>query len=252
MRRLLAVSLVVGGVSGMTGASGPSRGFGPRPVAAAQAGRGGTIRGRITLTGALPGNPIVRMGMDPACAEMHRGERVLQGSVLVGPEGGLANVFVMLEGRFPQVPVPAAPVDIDQRGCLYRPRVVGMRVGQRLRVRNSDDVLHNVHAASPTGNAFNVGQPKAGLVFEFTPQAPEVMLKVGCDVHSWMTTYVGIVTHPFFAVTDARGAFEIASVPPGTYPVRLWHERLGSVTRTVVVTAGTPATLDYGYAQGLR
>jgi hypothetical protein len=130
--------------------------------------------------------------------------------------------------------------------------VVGVRVGQRLQIRNSDDVLHNVHAVSTAGNSFNIGQPRAGLVFDFTPKSPEIMLKVGCDVHSWMTTWVGVVAHPYFAVTDGRGSFEIGSVPPGTYPLRLWHERLGSVTQTVVVKAGAVTTLDYGYASGLR
>ena len=89
-----------------------------------------------------------------------------------------------------------------------------MRVGQKLQVRNSDDLLHNVHSSSAVGNSFNVGQPKAGMLFEFTPRTEEAMVKLGCDIHSWMTTYVGVVSHPYFAVTDTQGAFAIRSVPP--------------------------------------
>jgi len=194
------------------------------------------------------------MGMDPKCADMHRGERVLQTSVVADADGSLANVFVVLEGTFPPTasPVPAEPVVIDQRGCVYQPRVVGLRLGQRLIVRNSDDLLHNVHASSAQGaqgNTFNVGQPRAGMAFEFTPKSAEVMLKIGCDVHSWMTTYVGIVSHPYFAVTDTHGRFEMVSVPAGRQRVRLWHERFGEMTTTVTVTAGAIATVETRFSQ---
>jgi hypothetical protein len=209
--------------------------------------RPGVVRGRVRIVGPPPGNSIIRMGMDPKCADLHRGERVLQESVALGPDGGLANAFVRLEGRFPATPVPREPVVIDQRACLYRPRVVGMRVGQRLQIRNGDDVLHNVHGSSAAGTVFNVGQPKAGLSFEFVPTAEDVMLRIGCDVHGWMTAYVGVLPHPYFAVSDARGAFDLPPVPPGTYTVRVWHERLGELTKPIVVTPGTPSAIEFSY-----
>jgi Carboxypeptidase regulatory-like domain len=215
--------------------------------------RTGSIQGHVKVTGDLPGNSIIRMGMDPKCAEMHRGERVLQQGVVAAPDGSsLANVFVRLEGEFPQTAVPAEPVTVDQKGCLYYPRVVGMRVGQKLQVRNSDDLLHNVHSSSAVGNSFNVGQPKAGMLFEFTPRTEEAMVKLGCDIHSWMTTYIGVVSHPYFAVTDTQGAFTIRSVPPGTYRLHFWHERFGDVTKTVAVRGGAVATIDYGFEAHVR
>src|SRR2546422_9396963 len=98
----------------------------------------GTIKGHVRLSGKLPGNPFIRMGMDPMCSKMNAGKRVIQEYVVATIDGSLANVFVRLQGNFPQTPVPAQPATIDQRGCVYVPRVVGARVGQTIQVKNSD------------------------------------------------------------------------------------------------------------------
>ena len=216
-------------------------------VPGAQGGTG-TIRGRVSLEGTPPGNTVIRMGADPKCAAMNATKRPVQEAVAVTPDGGLANAFVRLEGTFPLTPVPAEPVVIDQRACVYGPRVVGVRVGQTLRIRNSDPILHNVHSSSAAGNSFNVGQPMAGSTFDFKPKAEELMLKLGCDVHRWMTAYVGVVSHPYFAVSGAGGSFEIGKVPAGTYTIRAWHERFGEMSKTVTVRAGSTATVDFGYS----
>ena len=208
---------------------------------------GGTIQGRIRLEGRPPGNPIIRMGADPLCSRINRGKRVVQEAVLNTADGGLANVFVKLDGSFPQSPVPTAPVAIDQRGCIYAPRVVGVRVGQTLAVRNSDALMHNVHGVSATGNGFNFSQPKAGMVRSLQMMGEETMLRLMCDVHGWMTAYIGVVSHPYFAVSSADGAFDIAGVPAGTYTIRTWHERYGELTQTVQVTVGATTTVDIGY-----
>jgi plastocyanin len=209
----------------------------------------GTVAGRITFAGQPPGNPVIRMGMDPKCADMNRGKQVIQEQAMVAADGSIQNVFVRLEGMFPQSPVPTSPVVIDQRSCVYGPRVVGVRVGQRLQIRNDDNLLHNVHGLSASNNSFNVGQPIAGAVFEFTPKSPEVMLKLGCDVHRWMTAFVGVMPHPYFAVTDARGRFTIAGVPPGTYAIKTWHEQFGEQTARVSVRASGTATVDFVYGR---
>ena len=132
------------------------------PAASVQAGKGGTITGHIGVKGTIPGNAVIRMGMDPKCAALNAGKRPVQEVVSASADGGLANVFVSLQGSFPASPVPAEPVTIDQRDCMYVPRVVGARVGQAVLVRNSDDLFHNVHGVSGRGNAFNFGQPKVG------------------------------------------------------------------------------------------
>ena len=212
-----------------------------------RAATGGTITGHIALAGKPPGNPVIRMTMDPKCADMNRGRQVIQEQAMVTADGSIANVFVHLEGNFPDTPIPKTPVVIDQRSCVYGPRVVGVRVGQRLQIRNDDNLLHNVHSSSVTSNGFNVGQPIAGAVFEFVPKAPELMLKLGCDVHRWMTAFVGVMAHPYFAVSDASGRYTIVNVPPGTYAIRTWQEQFGERVQKVVVKAGMDAHADFSY-----
>jgi len=207
----------------------------------------GTIKGHVRLTGKLPGNPIIRMGMDPMCSKMNAGKRVVQEYVVASIDGSLANAFVRLQGNFPQTPVPAQPVVIDQRQCIYAPRVLGVRVGQTVQIKNSDALLHNVDALSGKSNGFNVAQPRAGLVYEFKPKNEEVMLHLTCDVHRWMNAYLGIVSNPYFAVSNTMGNFEIDKVPPGTYTIEAWHERFGPVSRMVTVKPGAVTTVDFSY-----
>ena len=220
---------------------------GQRGAVAAQAAGRGTIKGHIKLSGELPGNRVIRMGMDPMCAAINKGKQVVQETVAASLDGSLANVFVRLQGAFPQTPVPTQPVTIDQRGCLYVPRVIGARVGQILQVKNSDELLHNVHSLSAKANTFNVSEPKAGIVQPFTLKDEEAMLRIKCDVHNWMTTYVGVVTNPYFAVSNTMGTFEIANVPPGTYTIQAWQERYGPVMQKVTVKAGATSTVDFRY-----
>jgi plastocyanin len=208
----------------------------------------GTIKGHVRLTGKLPGNPIIRMGMDPMCSKMNAGKRVVQQYVVATIDGSLANVFVRLKGNVPQTPVPTQPVVIDQQACVYTPRVVGARVGQTVQVKNSDMLLHNVDGLSGKNNGFNIAQPRAGLVYEFKPKNEEIMLHLKCDVHNWMNAYVGIVTNPYFSVSNTMGTFEIDRVPPGTYMLEAWHERFGVVSKPVTVKAGAVATVDFDYA----
>ena len=204
------------------------------------------LKGRIRLSGKSPGNVVIRMGMDPMCSRLYAGKRAVDSAVLTSDDGGLANVFVKLEGSFPPSPVSSQPVIVDQKGCFYAPRVVGARVGQVLRVTNSDNLLHNVHSMSASTNRFNVGQPGVGIQHDFKLTAAE-MLKLTCDVHRWMVSYVGIVNHPYFSVSGADGSFEIHNVPAGKHTVRLWHEKFGELSQTVNIKSGAAAALNLTY-----
>jgi plastocyanin len=216
-------------------------------VASVPAGKGGTITGRVAVKGKVPGNQVIRMGMDPMCAKISAGKRAVQEVVAAGADGSLANVFVSLQGSFPSTPVPSQPVTIDQRGCMYVPRVAGAQVGQTIQVRNSDELLHNVHSTSSHGNSFNFSQPKAGIVQEIRLKEPETMLRVTCDVHRWMTAFVGVVSHPYFATSGAGGTFAIANVPAGTHTIQAWHELFGVLTQSVRVTEGSTTTVEFGF-----
>jgi len=183
------------------------------------------------------------------CAAVNRGKQVVNELYAVGEGNTLGNVFVKVEGTFPATPVPSRPVEIDQVACVYRPRVVGARVGQVLRVKNSDNWLHNVHSDSAGRNAINRSTPLAGMDVTLTLKDEE-MLRIGCDVHRWMTAWVGIVSHPYFAVSEAKGGtFTIANVPAGKRTITAWHEAFGTLTKAVEVKDGQTATVDFVYTQ---
>jgi plastocyanin len=214
-----------------------------RPASAA--GPGGGIDGTVKFTGTAPPNALIRMGADPNCLQANAGKRVTQDSVLVNPNGTLKNVFVHLTGPLAGAPPPPSePVVVEQKNCVYQPRVSAARVGQKLEIVNSDNTLHNIH--SHGGDTFNVGQPRAGLKYDYTLKS-EGVLYLRCDVHPWMAGAVGVVSHPYFAVTGDDGAFHLASVPPGHYTLEAWHERFGALTQPVDVTASGSVKVDFSY-----
>jgi plastocyanin len=207
----------------------------------------GTIKGRVHLAGKAPENPVIRMRADPMCARLTAGKPTANDAVIVDAEGSLANAFVQLQGPFPEAASPPIPVTIDQRGCIYSPRMVGVQAGQPLRIQNSDPGLHNVHGVSAGADAFNIGQPIAGMVNEVRLK-DEGMMRLQCDVHAWMVAWVGVVSHPYFAVTGASGTFEIRNVPAGTHTVQAWHELFGPLTSKVTVGPDGVADVDFVYS----
>jgi plastocyanin len=219
-----------------------------RPVTA-QAGRTGTIVGHVRLMAAAPPSPPIRMGADPACAAIYRarGETPVHPLVIRSADGGLANAFIDVEGTFPATPVPSTQVVLDQKDCMFSPRVMGARAGQTLEIHNSDRTSHNAHATTSQKNAFNISQPVPGMVTKVALKSAERMLRVRCDIHGWMLGYIGVMPHPYWAVSDTGGAFRIASVPAGRHTIRIWHERYGEQTMTVTVQSGQTATVDFTY-----
>lgn len=210
----------------------------------------GTITGRVIVEGTPPKAQTIRVDGDKTCATLVPGAERQTETWVVGEGGGLANVFVYvktgLEGR--SFPVPTEPVVLDQQNCWYTPRVVGVRVGQSFQVLNSDPLLHNVRAQAAVNQAFNQGQPVQGVRYSHTFSTDEVMVPIKCDVHAWMNAWVGVMNHPYFAVTGPSGAFELPNLPPGTYTVEAWHEAGGTTTGTVTVPASGAATLSLAVA----
>jgi plastocyanin len=201
-------------------------------------GTAGTISGKAVLQGTPPENPVINMSSDPACTSANKGE--VRTETYIVDNGGLENVFVYIKdglGNKYLFDTPMDPVKLDQRGCHYIPHVVGVRVGQPLEIVNSDNTMHNVHGMPQTNQEFNFGQPVPGLKQAVTFTAPEVMIPFKCDVHSWMRAYIGVVNHPYFAVTGSGGTFTLRGVPPGTYTIEAWHEKSGTQTQTVTLGA---------------
>lgn len=246
-RRLLAASLALavhaacGGGAGDTPARDGSAAVDPATT--------GAVTGRVTLQGTPPPAKVVRVDGDKTCATIVPGGQHTIPEYEVGASGGLGNVFVYvktgLEGR--GFPVPAEPVVVDQQRCWYIPRVVGVRVGQAFQVLNSDPLLHNVRAQAEINQPFNQGQPVQGVRYSHTFSTEEVMVPLKCDVHAWMNAWVGVVNHPFFAVTGPDGAFSLPGLPAGTYTVEAWHEAAGTTSGTVTVTPQGTATLALSF-----
>ncbi len=219
-------------------------------TAAAPAGGTGSISGSIAYANGDPDTPI-KMDADPTCASFHK-EPVLTEKVVTGETGGLANVFVYVKSGLPagKYPIPSQAHLLDQKGCQYTPHVSGIRTGQKLLIRNSDPTLHNVHAMPKVNDEFNRGQPFENMEFDHTFDKAEVMVRFKCDVHPWMSSYLGVVDHPFFAVSDATGSFKIDGLPAGEYTLEAWHEELGTTTQKVTVAEGQPASVAFSFAAG--
>ncbi len=197
--------------------------------------KAGNITGRVIFEGAPPANTTVMINADPSCMKVNP-EGITSETYMV-KNGGLDNVFVYVKdglGNY-YFDVPTEPVKLDQQGCRYVPHVFGARVGQPIEITNSDDTLHNVHAMANVNREFNFGQHIRGMKNTEVFTAREVMVPFKCDVHGWMTSFGGILDHPFFAVTSDGGKFELKNLPAGTYTVEAWHEKMPPQTQTVTV-----------------
>lgn len=207
-----------------------------------------TISGTVKFSGSAPAQERIKMDADPQCSLQHK-EPMNKPDVVVNPNGTLRSVFVYvkqgLEGR--TFPTPSEPVTMDQHGCLYSPRVFGLQVNQPLQIVNSDTTLHNVNCKPVNSKPFNLAQPMKGMKTSKTFTAPEVMVKCVCNVHPWMSAYIGVLAHPYFSVTGDNGAFTLAGLPAGQYTVEAWHEKLGTQTQTVSVGDGDTKTVSFEF-----
>ena len=204
----------------------------------------GTVTGHVTLQGTPPPNEPIKTKTDPNCSVPIKTQ-----GYIVGDGGTLANVFVYVkDGLGNRVfPVPTESVVLGQKNCQYEPHVLGIQVGQTLDIVSSDPTLHNVHGGNRETNnrEFNYGQPIPGVKNQHSFSTKEVLYPFSCDVHKWMGAFIGIVDHPFYAVTGPDGSFALKGLPPGTYTVEAVHEKLGRQTQTV--TIGQKETRDVAF-----
>lgn len=203
----------------------------------------GKVKGRVVLKGTPPAErPIGALKADANCGKANTAAQVTTRNYVVGADGGLANVLVSIkQGLTGAFPAPATKPLIDQAGCMYEPYVSAVMAGQKFDIRNSDPFMHNVNATTKVNKGFNFAQANAGQVNEKVFDKPE-MVRLACNVHPWMIAYLHVLEHPFFAVTDAKGEFELpAGLPPGKYTVEVAHLKAGNQTFEVEVAAGKGA-----------
>jgi plastocyanin len=209
-----------------------------------------TINGTVTFDGKAPNLRPLAMDADPACAKMHKGP-VPNEMLVLGSGNTMGNIMVWVSKGLPAGktwPAPKTPVTLDQKGCQYQPHVMGIMVGQPYRILNSDGVLHNVHALPKVNPGFNRAMPATVKEASAKFDKPEAVFQIKCDVHPWMSAYVGVFTHPFFSVTKSDGKFTISGLEPGTYELTAWHERLGTQTASVTVGASDTKTQNFKFA----
>ena len=235
---LLAVSVACGGANEPEPA---------RPAPAVDPASAATVTAIVKFEGTVPPPQMMRLDGDPKCVtENGAKERALE-LLVVGENQALQNVFVYVKDGIAAhgSPIPTEPVILDQDKCRYTPRVQGVRVGQPLEIRNSDPLLHNVRSNAAVNQPFNKSTPVEGAKFTHTFATREVMVPFKCDVHAWMTAYVGVLEHPYFGTTAPDGRVVLANLPPGTYTLEAWHETLG--TKTAVVTVAAKESKDVAF-----
>lgn len=230
---VLATSLLGLGGLALVAASGQS---------SAQGKTSGTISGTIQFSGKAPARKTVDTSSDAACGAKQESDEV------VVTKGKLRDVHVRIKnGTAGKHKASAAPVVIEQSGCVYLPHVVGAMVGQPVAIRNKDKTMHNVHAYIGKETWFNRSQPKGApdIVERDTGEAGEVF-ELKCNVHAWMHSYMPITDHPYFDVSGSDGAFAIKNVPAGSYTLEAWHPTLGlKSTKVTVGKSGTTASFSY-------
>jgi len=234
MKKYLPVFIVVAGFlsAGMPGSSAQNT---------------ASVSGTVKFKGIAPHPSRIDMSFDPNCAKAHATPAFTQ-DVVVGGGGGLENVVVYvadgLNGAPPEGDPP--PAVLEQKGCVYQPRVMALQANQKLEIKNDDATSHNIHPMPVNNREWNKTQPP-GVPIEESFAREEIAIPVKCNIHPWMRGYIAVFKHPFFAVTDKDGNFDLKNLPPGTYTITAWHEKLGTQSQKVTVAAGQPSKLEFTF-----
>jgi plastocyanin len=209
-----------------------------------------SVSGTVTFDGKPPALKPLAMEADPVCAKKHSAP-VPSERLVLGAGSTMGNVIVYVSKGLPAGktwPAPTTPVTLDQKGCQYLPHAQGIMVGQTYRILNSDGILHNVHSLPKVNSQFNKPMPPTMKETTTTFPKPEPIFQIKCDVHPWMTAWIGVFTHPFFSTTGTDGKFTLSGLDAGTYEITAWHEVLGTQTASVTVSGSDTKTQNFKFA----
>jgi hypothetical protein len=204
----------------------------------------GAIIGKVTHTGTLAKPEPIDMSKQPECVKLNSKPQLTE-QVVTGPGNTLQNVVVYISvGASDISPVPTTPVTFDQRNCKYTTHVLALRLGQEVKISNSDPFSHNIHPLPRINREWNRMQPPGTPPFSYSYEKEE-FIPIKCNIHSWMRAFFVVLKTRYFAVTGEDGRFALPDLPPGSYTISAWHEIYGAQSQEITVADGQRLTVDF-------
>jgi plastocyanin len=241
----IAIVLAIAGCGKKQAAESSSE---PAPTATVDPTTAGSISGTVALKGPPPVFRPIDMSGEAVCAQANP-EPVIPPIVVTGDHGALSNVVVYVKsglGRY-RFDTPKQPVYLEQKRCMFEPRVVALMTNQTLVIANEDHTVHNVHALPRENRSWNRSQQPGEAPFETSFTHPELAIPIMCNVHPWMRAIAFVFAHPYFAITPKTGTFELKNLPPGTYTIEAWHEKFGMQDQTVTLGAKESKSISFTF-----
>jgi hypothetical protein len=209
---------------------------------------GGSVSGKVSLSGNPPKSKPLDLSKEPACAKIHVSDPLFPENVVTGPGNSLRNVVVYISaGNAGNAPPPANPALYDQQGCHYTTHILAFRVGQEVKISNNDPFSHNIHPLARINREWNKIQPPGTPPFSYSYEHEE-FIPIKCNIHPWMQWYFVVLRTSHFAVTGDDGRFALPDLPPGHYTVTAWHETYGTQSRDITIGGGETQTLDFVFS----